>query len=312
MAGGRRKHRRSNTKRQQRAERRRRALNEAAAATTAATVTAPSEITEPAVSTTDVAPSEITEPAVSVQKPEAAQPRPVERSRVTSDDERRRSRTWAWVLVPLVGVLAMALLLMTQLDDEPAAVSVPTPRPSIVVGQLGGAVFTPAPPPQPTPPPTPQPTPPPTPLPTAEPTPVPAPTPPPTLAPTAVPPTPAPVTPAPATPEPTAVVASVDDPTDAVAVFYGFVVDEEFDAAYSLWSDRMKRDFSRDANLDSRFDDTAAITFTQLETVESDAGGAVVQANFVEQYESGATREFIGYWELVLVDGRWLLDQPHY
>jgi hypothetical protein len=116
----------------------------------------------------------------------------------------------------------------------------------------------------------------------------------------------------PATPEPTAVVASIDEPTDAVAAFYGFVVDEEFDAAYALWSDRMKNAFPRDDNLDGRFDDTAAITFSQLETVTSDANGAVVQANFVEQYESGATRQFIGYWELVLVDGSWLLDQPHY
>jgi hypothetical protein len=39
---------------------------------------------------------------------------------------------------------------------------------------------------------------------------------------------------------------------------------------------------------------------------------AVVQANFIEEYESGATREFIGYWEVILVDGAWLLDQPHY
>lgn len=116
----------------------------------------------------------------------------------------------------------------------------------------------------------------------------------------------------PATPEPTAVVASIDEPTDAVAVFYGFVVDEAFDAAYALWSDRMKREFPRVENLDDRFDATVAITFSQLETVTRDAKRAVVQANFVEQYESGATREFVGYWELVLVDGRWLLDQPHY
>jgi hypothetical protein len=39
---------------------------------------------------------------------------------------------------------------------------------------------------------------------------------------------------------------------------------------------------------------------------------ATVQANFVETYESGSTREFIGYWELIAVDGRWLLDAPHY
>ena len=39
---------------------------------------------------------------------------------------------------------------------------------------------------------------------------------------------------------------------------------------------------------------------------------ATVQANFTETYESGATRQFIGYWHLVLVDGQWLLAEPHY
>ncbi|MDQ2673148.1 MAG: hypothetical protein M3Y40_00655 [Chloroflexota bacterium] len=120
------------------------------------------------------------------------------------------------------------------------------------------------------------------------------------------------VTPVPATPEPTVIVATADQPTDAVAAFYAHAAAGEFDAAYALWSDRMKRDFPRQENLDGRFDSTAAIDFTQLETVARDAGRAVVQANFVEQYDSGDTREFIGYWELTLVDGRWLLDQPHY
>ena len=97
-----------------------------------------------------------------------------------------------------------------------------------------------------------------------------------------------------------------------MADFYARVVAEEFDAAYALWSDRMKAQFPRQENLDERFDQTAAITFTQLQTVERGVDRALVQADFVEEYESGASREFIGYWELVLVDGRWLLDQPHY
>lgn len=43
-----------------------------------------------------------------------------------------------------------------------------------------------------------------------------------------------------------------------------------------------------------------------------DGGSAIVQANFIETDESGGSREFIGYWELVHVDGAWLLDFPHY
>jgi hypothetical protein len=31
---------------------------------------------------------------------------------------------------------------------------------------------------------------------------------------------------------------------------------------------------------------------------------ATVQANFTETYDSGASRQFIGYWRLVLVDRR--------
>ena len=74
----------------------------------------------------------------------------------------------------------------------------------------------------------------------------------------------------------------------------------------------MKAQYPREDNLDGRFDQTAAITFTQLQTVEQSSDRAVVQANFVEEYDSGGSREFIGFWELVFVDGRWLLDQPHY
>lgn len=141
-------------------------------------------------------------------------------------------------------------------------------------------------------------------------------TPAPTAAPAApappAPVTPPPVTPVPATPVPTAVVTVAADPTEAVARFYGHAVEEQFDAAHALWSERMKRSFPRDENLDGRFDETVAISFTQLRTVAVDGGSAIVQANFIEQYESGGSREFIGYWELVLGDGAWLLDDPHY
>ena len=60
------------------------------------------------------------------------------------------------------------------------------------------------------------------------------------------------------------------------------------------------------------FDQTADITFSELFTAERTDTTAVVQANFTETYDSGGSRNFIGYWRLVLVDGRWLLDEPHY
>ena len=276
-----------------RAERRRRALTEAAAA--------------PAV-TAQAASADITEPIVVDETPDVTQPPQPE----PVVEEERRDRRWAWVLVPIGGLLIVAILLAGQWLDQPSGVIMPSAAPSIVLGEIGGAVVSPVPTPPPTPQPTPAPTVAPTVVPTPVPTPVPVTPPPPTQVPTAAPATPVPATPVPATAEPTAVVAVVGEPADSVAVFYDHAVNEEFDAAYALWSERMKRDFPREENLDGRFDDTAAITFTQLRTVARDADRALVQANFVEQYESGGTREFIGYWELVLVDGRWLLDQPHY
>jgi hypothetical protein len=132
----------------------------------------------------------------------------------------------------------------------------------------------------------------------------------------ASPPTPAPVaaaTPPPATPAPAPiVVARATTPDETVATWYSYVESGNFDAAYSLWSDRMKATYARRENLDERFDQTASISFSQLDVVQQDQRSATVQANFLETYDSGSSRQFIGYWELISVDGRWLLDAPHY
>lgn len=284
-----------------RSERRRRALNQAAAEKAAATAPPPPVApTEPVPVVTPAAPA----PAPTVT-PEAEPRR----------DDRRRG------MVPLIvaavgGLLVLAVLLGTQVLVRPDGTAIVVPSPSVVVGELGGEIVTPeptaspSPTEEPTPPPTPAPTPVPTPVPTAVPTTLAAATPAPTAAATAAPATPPPAVPA-ASPTPI-VVAVLEGPDDAVAVFYAHAVDEEFDAAYALWSDRMKAQYPREDNLDGRFDQTAAITFTQLQTVERSSDRAVVQANFVEEYDSGGSREFIGFWELVFVDGRWLLDQPHY
>lgn len=146
-----------------------------------------------------------------------------------------------------------------------------------------------------------------TPVATAEPTPIP------TTAPTTAP-TPTPIvavqTP-PGSPAPTTTGAA-GDPIQAVLAFYQAAAREDFDAAYALWNERMRAAYPREPNLDSRFDDTAEVTFSQLSVAEMSGESATVQANFTEIYESGASRQFIGYWRLVLVDGQWLLDEPHY
>ncbi len=74
----------------------------------------------------------------------------------------------------------------------------------------------------------------------------------------------------------------------------------------------MKATYPREDNLDDRFAETAAITFHELYLAEQSGDTATVQANFTETYDSGAERTFIGYWRLIRVDGRWLLDEPNY
>jgi hypothetical protein len=200
-------------------------------------------------------------------------------------------------------VLALLLIGRTVPTDAPAAAATASPSAqAIIVGTPGGAVITSAP----------------TPSPTATVTTTPPPVAPPTGTPSdaAPPPTSAPTVPPPPTaaptPAPTAVVVAVADPVDAVASFYGSVVSGDFDAAYALWSAAMRAAYPREENLDRRFAETASIEWLQLETVSQSPTTAQVQANFVETYDSGATRTFIGYWDLNLVDERWLLDAPHY
>ena len=218
----------------------------------------------------------------------------------------RRGLAWGIATIALLGV---GFFTATRVL-EPAAGPLSTPEAGhgVVVGTPGGVAF-----PQPTPVPTAAPaaTPAATAMPTSASNPVatPAPTIVATVAPTVAPPV-AMQTPPAAPSEPAAGTAA--DPAETVFSFYEFVAGANFDAAYALWGERMRAAYTRDPNLDRRFDETAEITFSQLSVAERSADSATVQANFIETYESGGSREFIGYWRLVLVEGRWLLDEPHY
>ena len=210
--------------------------------------------------------------------------------------ERRRPASRAWA----IGALLLALLAGGYLGGRLiAGDDVGEVIPEVIVGSPGGVAFqNPTPTPEPVVEPSASPTSPATPEPTAA-----APTPPPTPGPTMAPTAPPAATPAP---------VAVAGPDDAVAAFYGHVVDERFDEAYALWSDRMKAAYPRAENLDGRFDSTGSITFDALYVASQSANDATVQANFTERYEGGSSRQFIGYWRLVRVDGRWLLDEPTY
>ena len=152
-------------------------------------------------------------------------------------------------------------------------------------------------------------------LPTSSPAATPALSPRPSSAPSARP-TPAPSPPIQATPAPTAVTAAAHpaalNPAQTVATWYRYVADGAFDNAYALWSDAMRSDFPRQSNLDGRWDDTAQVTVNQLYVAEQTASTAKVQVDFIETKDSGATRRFVGWWDLALIDGRWLLDHPNF
>ena len=277
-------------KRQHKAAKRRAALREAATTVSAAQDVGPA--VGPAVGR-DVAPTV----APAVQPP--------------AEPPQRRRRAFPWVMAgvgaAVVLAIAVALSLRQPVDESALSAS-----PTIAVGVPGGEVIaqaTPIPSSRPTA--TPAATAAPTPVPpTAAPTPAATPPPQPTSAPTSQP-TSAPPPPA-ATPAPTAVVVAVAGPDDSVAAFYRNAAAGNFDAAYSLWSSRMRAAYPRQENLDGRFAETESITFEQLFVAEQTERTATVQANFTEVYEGGGSREFVGYWRLILVDGRWLLDEPQY
>ena len=222
---------------------------------------------------------------------------------------RRRLGAWPLLAAGLVVLVAAVGVLFLQRATPDVAAS---PSPTIIVGTAGGFVTSEG---EPSAAPTavpPSSSPVPTEAPVATEAPVTAPAP---TAPPVVPATQPPATAAPAaaaSPQPTAVALAVAGPDDTVSAFYAHVVDGEFDAAYSLWSERMRAAYPRSENVDQRFDETASIEFQQLFVAEQAGDRATVQANFTETYDSGSSRQFIGYWRLVRVDGRWLLDEPSY
>jgi hypothetical protein len=134
--------------------------------------------------------------------------------------------------------------------------------------------------------------------------------------PTPLPPTPTPeLAPPPPTPAPEAPQVAAPDGTlaaETVERWYRLVSSQQFEAAYALWSERMKSDFPRQGNLDNRWASTAGVTIHSLQVVEWSESRASVAIDFTETSRSGSERRFRGSWELVWVDGQWLLDQPHF
>ena len=77
----------------------------------------------------------------------------------------------------------------------------------------------------------------------------------------------------------------------------------------------MRDRYPPDQNIDGRFAPTTAIDLLRNEIIAIDqaAGTATVAVDIVEYRESGPSpRRFVGDWDLLLVDGQWLMNDPDF
>jgi hypothetical protein len=109
--------------------------------------------------------------------------------------------------------------------------------------------------------------------------------------------------------------ATTDRPTTAVADFYDAVADHDWARAISRWSASMQRRYPPDDWLIGRFARTTRIDITRLRQVaiNTAAGTATVAVTLIEyRTVEPSPRTFSGTWDLVRVNGRWLLNEPHF
>jgi serine/threonine-protein kinase len=239
-------------------------------------------------------------PSPDATAPTTPTPRPSPVTRATDRDRRVIAPAFLIPLVAIALVVIAAAAFLRGTGDLGGAVAGATATPgSTAVAVIPPATATPT--REATPTPTPEPTPAPSPTPTPEPTTKPKPTPEPTPDPTPK------VRPAPALP--------ARDPAETVARFYRLVVEERFDEAAALWTAGMRERYPPEGNIDGRFAPTTDIDLVRNEIVDIDpqAGTANVAVDLIEYRESGPSpRRFVGDWDLVLVDGRWLMDDPDF
>ena len=141
----------------------------------------------------------------------------------------------------------------------------------------------------------------------------------PTFAPTTQPPAPTPtpkpsVTPKPPpAPKPTPTPPRPLPPAGAVLAFYDAVERHDWDTAIDLWSPSMQERYPPQEWLINRFRRTTRIDVTRIETVSNSGDQARVEVSLTE-YRSvePSPRRFVGAWDLVLRDGRWLLNDPDF
>jgi hypothetical protein len=122
--------------------------------------------------------------------------------------------------------------------------------------------------------------------------------------------------PTPVRPPPTTAPAnSGSGPATAVRDFYDQVENHNWDAAIARWSPSMQQRYPPDEWLIDRFRPTTRIDITYLKTtsVDRNAGRARVSLTLIEYRRvKPSPRTFAGAWDVVRLDGRWVLDHPHF
>jgi hypothetical protein len=100
-----------------------------------------------------------------------------------------------------------------------------------------------------------------------------------------------------------------------VRAFYDAVERRDWDTATGLWSPSMQRRYPPQEWLVDRFRHTTRIDITRLRTVSvnTQAGTARVEVSLVEyRTVEPSPRTFVGAWDLVLINGRWRLNDPDF
>ena len=104
-------------------------------------------------------------------------------------------------------------------------------------------------------------------------------------------------------------------PARAVRRFYDAVELHNWTTAIALWSPAMQERYPPDAWLIDRFRRTTRIDILELDTlfVDRGAGTARVAVTLVEyRTVEPSPRTFVGAWDLVRIDGVWVLNAPYF
>jgi hypothetical protein len=116
----------------------------------------------------------------------------------------------------------------------------------------------------------------------------------------------------PPSPEPTAAPDVTSGPKRAVRDFYAAVENHLWGTATDLWTTSMQERYPPQEYIVDRFIDTTRIDITYIETVSRGDGQARVEVALTEYRLLDPARTLVGAWDLLKVDGGWLLDVPYF